>query len=101
MNLTKELKETMLAADRLCQYTRGDTHTSVWANENGELEWVCGENAPQLAGQWRHVTTFSRYYLDNLYSPNELEDFNAVWDDFVLSYGSVIDDNYKEIIANA
>lgn len=45
--------------------------------------------------------SMNRYYLDNLYSPNELEDFNAVWDDFVLSYGSVIDDNYKEIIANA
>ena len=96
MKLTEELKKTMLGADRLCQYTKGDTHTSVWVNENGESEWVCGESAPQTGGKWEHVTTFNSYYLDNLYSSDELEDFDKTWTDFVESYSGVIDDDYAE-----
>lgn len=44
-----------------------------------------------MSGAWAQVTTFDEYYLDALYSVEEIaHDFKAVWADFIKCYAGEI-----------
>lgn len=91
----------MLEADKKCQELRGTTPCTVWHNTSNDLyDWTCGTHAPDNSGAWEEVTEFNSYYLDNLYSSEEIEaDFEKVWTDFTEYYSDDIDNDYQERIA--
>lgn len=98
--MNTELKKVMLKADRKCQELRGATPCVVWQHTNNKnYAWTCGSYPPNINGIWRKVTEFNSYYLDNLYSSEEIDnDFEKVWKDFIEHYSAVIEDEYNERI---